>query len=90
MCGHPAVRSGRWWRERRTTFGPAPAFTTASMARGWVSSRLPQKGARTFPRLHARAVAWSPAGDRLAVTASGWWSKRLTFQAPDGTEASPR
>ena len=46
------------------------------------------KGARTFPRLPARAVAWSPAGDRLAVTASGWWSKRLTFQAPDGTEAS--
>jgi hypothetical protein len=48
------------------------------------------QGARTYPRLPARAVAWSAAGNVLAVTASGWWLKRLAFQAPDGTEASIR
>ncbi len=46
------------------------------------------KRSRVYPRLPARAAAWSGDGDRLAVTLSGWWKKTLTFQAPDGTTGS--
>ena len=46
------------------------------------------KGSRAFPRLKVRDISWSSAGDSLAATASGWWTRPLAFQAPAGTPSS--
>jgi len=46
------------------------------------------KASRAFPRLNARDISWSIADDSLAATASGWWTKPLTFQAPAGNPTS--
>jgi hypothetical protein len=46
------------------------------------------KGSRAFPRLNARDISWSITDDSMAATASGWWTKPLTLQAPAGNPTS--